>query len=110
MRLPNPDRAIIQQEKLQDYLLSPTHVLGRHKAAFFRSLGYTSDEWMALERDLRGLLNARADRTEITPYGRKYRIRGPITGPSGITAVIVTVWIVLHGEEVARFVTAFPEG
>jgi hypothetical protein len=44
-----------------------------------------------------------------TEFGTKYEIRGEITGPAGRPAAIVTVWIVLEGEEVARFVSAYPE-
>jgi hypothetical protein len=35
--------------------------------------------------------------------------RGTITGPAGRSAAIVTAWIVLRGEEFARFVSAYPE-
>lgn len=45
MKLPERDRAIIDAEKLRDYLLSPSHPVGRFKAAFFASLGYTQANW-----------------------------------------------------------------
>jgi hypothetical protein len=35
MNLPAADRALIQPEKLRDYLLSTEHPVGRFKAAFF---------------------------------------------------------------------------
>jgi hypothetical protein len=41
-------------------------------------------------------------------FGEKYEVRGEIVGPSG-RAVVVTVWIILEGEDVPRFVTAYPE-
>ncbi|HET7673949.1 MAG TPA: hypothetical protein VFL54_00355 [Gammaproteobacteria bacterium] len=40
MKLPNAGAAVILPEKVRDYLLSPTHPIGRYKAAFFRSQGY----------------------------------------------------------------------
>jgi hypothetical protein len=54
------------------------------------------------------LLTGDAERILETPYGRKYEVRGMITGPSGRSADIVTVWIVLHGQDRPRFVTAYP--
>jgi hypothetical protein len=35
MKLPNGDRALIEPEKVRDYLLSTTHPVGRFKAAYF---------------------------------------------------------------------------
>ena len=103
------DEVIIEPRKLRDYLLSPTHPIGRFKAVFFRKLGYSQDEWAHLEKDLRKLV----DTGEIIPgaasfYGRKYEIRGLLSGPSGIAAELVSIWIILTKEENARFVTAFP--
>ena len=109
MRLPNAEKAVIQSEKLRDYLLSPEHPLGRFKAAFFASLGYTRDDWVILEADLRSQhLLLDAEEGERSKYGRKFIITGPLRGPSGVTAQVTTVWIVRTGEEVARFVTAYP--
>jgi hypothetical protein len=48
MRLPNADEAVIPVEELRDYLLSPTHPIGRFKATFFAGLGYTADDWAIL--------------------------------------------------------------
>jgi hypothetical protein len=33
--LPNSERAIVDEAKVRDYLLSPSHPVGRFKAAFF---------------------------------------------------------------------------
>ncbi|TVQ42895.1 MAG: hypothetical protein EA370_00040 [Wenzhouxiangella sp.] len=38
--LPNPEQAVVDERKIRDYLLSPVHAVGRHKAQFFRALGY----------------------------------------------------------------------
>lgn len=45
MSLPNADRAIVDPAKVRDYLLSASHPVGRFKAAFFLSLGYSEDRW-----------------------------------------------------------------
>ena len=109
VKLPNPDKAIIPRAKIEGYLLSPVHSVGRHKAAFFTSLGYTQAEWQALAQDMRKLVIGDARPTEETEYGRKYEIRGQITGPQRRVASIVTAWIVRHGEDFPRFITAYPE-
>ncbi len=53
MRLPNAEKAVIDAEKLRDYLLSPSHPVGRFKAVFFASLGYNQGNWQQFETDLR---------------------------------------------------------
>jgi hypothetical protein len=106
---PNAASAIIAPEKLRDYLLSPTHPIGRYKSVFFRSLGYSQELWENLGRDLRGLLGGDAVQLELTEHGQKVAFRGSITGPNGRSARVATVWIILTGENVVRFVTAYPE-
>jgi hypothetical protein len=111
LRIPNADRAIIDPMKLHGYLLSPSHPIGRLKAAFFRGLGYSSEDWRQLETDLRTQhLSADVTLDEQTPYGQKYSIRAILMGPSGRSADLVSVWFVRTGEEFPRFVTAYPEG
>ncbi len=108
MKLKNIEKALIPSEKLQDYLLSPSHPVGRFKSVFFRSLGYSQSESDQLEADIRKILLNDPEKKEVTPYGKKYIIRGNITGSSKRTAEIVTVWIILNGEDFPRFVTAYP--
>ena len=55
------------------------------------------------------MLSAEAERSEVTIYGRKFEVRGTIVGPNGRSARLAAVWIILVGEAVPRFVTAFPE-
>jgi hypothetical protein len=108
VKLPNAESAIIPKEKLQNYLLSQSHPIGRFKAAFLRSMGYSLDNWEALERDIRSLLNNEVEKSQETEYGKKFEVRGEICGPSGQRAEIVTVWIVLKGKDVPRFITSYP--
>lgn len=111
MKLPNSENALIPREKVRDYLLSRSHLVGRSKAQFFFSLGYSTEHWQRLANDIRQLaVSAQVARTDRTEYGQKYEVRGQVEGPSGRTASIVTAWIVLHGESVPRFVTAYPGG
>lgn len=110
MQIPNADRAVIDPVNLHGYLLSRSHPVGRFKAGFFHELGYSAEEWRQLETDLRSQhLGRDATLEEQTPYGQKYSIRATLVGPSGSSADVVGVWIVRTGEELPRFVTAYPE-
>ena len=110
MRLPGGgERAIIDPEKLRDYVLSRVHPVGRFKAAFFASLGYETNNWQDLDRALRAAADqAEAEPEERTAYGQKYRIRSILEGPAGRSAEIVSVWIILHDETAPRLVTVMP--
>lgn len=107
--LPHPDNAIIEPEKIRGYLLSPNHPVGRYKAAYFRSLGYSQENWQDLETDIRRLVALDATLMEVSEYGEKYTIRGILAAPHGKPASTITVWIVRRGEDFPRFVTAYPE-
>ena len=109
MPIPGAVRAIIPPEKLRDYVLCPTHPVGRLKAAFFGRLGYSRDNWQQLEEDLRTKhLCLDAESSELSAFGVKYRIVGPIGRPGRREAEVMSVWIVLTGESVPRLVTLFP--
>lgn len=111
MRIRNVDRAVIERAKLQTYLLSETHAVGRFKAAFFFGLGYTAESWWRLAEDLRDQrLTRDATPTETNSYGQKYEIRASLVGPAGRAAEVVSVWVILANEDFPRFVTAYPEG
>jgi len=110
MTLPNGHLAAIEVEKVRDYLLSPEHPVGRFKARFFRALGYSRNGWSQLKSDVVALARSgAADPGRPSPHGQKYEVRGRLQTPSGASVGIVTVWIILNGEESPRFVTAFPE-
>ncbi|HET9482161.1 MAG TPA: adhesin, partial [Candidatus Polarisedimenticolia bacterium] len=99
MRLPGADRAVIESAKVRDYLLSSVHPVGRFKAAFFRSLGYSESDSRVLEADLRSLARSgEAEPAGESEFGTKYQVAGSLTGPSGGQAEVVTVWVVLKGE------------
>jgi hypothetical protein len=109
LRIPNADMAIIPVEKLRGYLLSPAHPGGGSKAKFFANLGYTEVSWVTLEADLRAQhLSLEADEVPPTEHGRKFTITGPLAGPVGKSAVVISVWMIDRGEDVPRFLTAYP--
>jgi hypothetical protein len=108
MRLPNAERAVIDERKVRDYLLSRTHPIGRFKASFFARAGLASADWQHLVSQLRLLAtHGQAVPGERTQYGQKYLISGTLAGPSGAVEV-TTVWIVLTGSDAPRLVTVQP--
>lgn len=111
MLLPHADRAEIDSEKLRGYLLSVGHPVGRFKARFFSALGFSAAHWQELAHALRlQHLTQDAELAKTTEQGTKYTIRAILTGPTGHSAVVVSVWFVPTGLETPRFVTAYPGG
>ena len=109
MRLPNADRAVVEDAKVRDYLLSPTHPVGRFKSVFFIALGFSSEHWPLLHDALLDQAHTgEADRGQASPFGLKFEIRAILTGPSGRQARVVTVWMVSNGKDFCHFVTAYP--
>lgn len=108
--LPNANLAIIDPAKVRDYLLSPSHPVGRFKSVVFSALGYTQENWHMLSDDLPALAqSSRAVAGQASAYGLKYEVNGKLIGPSGRTGLFVTVWLMKHGDTAPRFVTAHPE-
>ena len=100
---------LIEPAKVRDYLLSREHPVGRFKAVFFESLGYSADAWQQLEADLRALaVVGEATLGDQTKYGQKYEVHATLSRLSGRPGSVVTAWIVRWGEDAPRFVTAFP--
>jgi len=109
MKLPNPDKLVVEREKLADYLLNPAHPDNGGKAAFFEGLGFRRDQWETLARALRVLAGeAEVTQSMTSLHGQKYAVVGRIESPSGKPALVQTIWIVDEGQDVARLVTAHP--
>jgi hypothetical protein len=109
MKLPSLENAVVPAAKVTDYLLSGTHPDGRSKAEFFMALGFTLDDWPALEKSLRQ--HARDHdiaKVESSPFGTRYAIEGTMKTPDGRSPLIRTVWFTTNQEETPQFVTAYP--
>ena len=106
--LPNADRAIIESGKLRDYVLSPEHEYGRHKARVFRSaLGIDRESW----EYLRDQLAARVEEAGVSEvragnYGTRYSVPMLIEGLNGQTHEVTTGWIVDEEGAPPRLTTA----
>ena len=108
MKLPNPERAIIDRNKLSGYCLNPNHSDGRHKARVFESaLGLTIENvdelYLALMQAIQ-VSDAVLDKRN--QYGQKYVINFSMTR-EGKTAIIHSVWIVRESEDFSRLVTCY---
>ena len=107
--LPNHQQAYIPKSKLKKYLLSETHAVGKAKAKYFRSLGYTEANADELSNALLMIAKSNEIKQEVSaPYGTKYIIEGEIFTSIGATVRVITVWVVELSDERPRFVTAYP--
>ena len=108
-RLPNAEQAYVPKGKIETYLLSSTHAVGRAKAAFFAAVGFSASNPKELEH---GLLSIARQGEVIhqmtTEYGTKYVVDGQLHTPTRRQVAVRTVWIVEKGHSAPRLVTAYP--
>jgi hypothetical protein len=111
LKLPNREGCFVPQSKLRDYLLSPTHPDGSHKARLFRALGFDQAKPEELEHALVAIAQSEeVGRTASSVHGVKYVVEGLTRTPSGVVARLRTVWMVDAGGDRPRLVTAYPVG
>jgi hypothetical protein len=109
MKLPDLERAFVRPEKITRYLFSEAHPVGRHKARFFSSFGFSSSSWRQLETALLGhAAQHEVAQVETTPFGIAYAVDGPLPTPDGRAPQVRTVWFVETGQTAPYFVTAYP--
>jgi hypothetical protein len=106
--LVNYQGAVIPREKLEKYVLDPTHEVGKHKALVFQSvLGFDQSNWEILkQRILDELPYHEAVPSGEGLWGKKFVARLPITGVNGHTAEVETVWIIRPRTDYPGLVTA----
>jgi hypothetical protein len=108
-RLPNANLASIPESKIVDYLLSDKHRVGKSKAAFFKSFGFSHERWQELKDALcQHVLKNSLAQMEQTLYGMRYIVDGDLQAPDGSSPRIRSVWFVHTGEIVPKFITAHP--
>lgn len=109
--LPNYQNAVIPSDKLERYTLDPTHPEGKHKAIVFKSaLGFEQADWQSLERNILDELPYQdSGQSKVGPWGGKYEVVLPITGPNGNTVDVMTVWIIRPGADFPSLVTCYVE-
>lgn len=109
MKLPHADLATVEQAKIVDYLLNPTHRYGAAKAKFFAQFGFELKAWEVLAIALRdhGQQNE-VTKAKQTGFGPRYEVEGELTAPDGRRPRVCTVWQVDEGETAPRLITAYP--
>ncbi len=86
MKLPNAEKAVVEQQKVKEYLLNPAHPDGAGKAQFFMALGFESNQWEMLAAALRSIaVNSPIAESIESPHGQKHIIMGIMKTPSGRT-------------------------
>lgn len=108
MKLPNPDRAVVDIVKLRAYCLSATHPRGRHKARMFAEmLGMSAADAEELRRLLLSAARMReAIAGEEDRYGARYVIDFPVSR-TGRQATVRSAWIVRGGEDFPRLTSCY---
>jgi hypothetical protein len=109
MKLPNAEKAVVERQKITEYLLNAAHPDNGGKAAFFEALGFHREEPQALAEALLDFVRqSEVVHSLQSPHGRKYIVVGRIKSARSKTLEIRTVWIIDKGSDVARLVTAYP--
>lgn len=109
MTLPNAEQAVVDREKITDYLLNPAHRYGASKARFFAEFGFRLEAWEMLAEALREHGRAH-DVTEAreTGFGPRYIVEGELSTPAGRRPRVRTVWQMDKGAVAPRLISAYP--
>ena len=101
---------IIEDAKVRDYLLNPSHEDGAPKARFFIDGGFSRDEpapfVAALRRHL--LENSPTTRKPDNFGGVRITVDAPMIVPDGRAPRVRTVWKIDEGQTLPRLITAYP--
>jgi hypothetical protein len=111
VRLRNAHLAVVERQKVGDYLLNAAHPDNSGKARFFDSLGFSVEA----PEDLIAALRAVATSGDVVEsaqsvHGEKYVVEGWLSARTEESRrrLIRTVWIIDRGREAPRLVTAYP--
>jgi hypothetical protein len=109
MKLPNHERAAVPKSKIVGYLLSDSHAIGRHKAVFFKAVGFSEENWSEMATALlRHAAEYDIAKIEDSPFGMRYVVEGIMATPDGRTPWVRTIWFIDTGADAPRFVSAYP--
>lgn len=109
MRLPDADRALVEREKIIEYLLNPAHRYGASKARFFGAFGFRTEQWEILARALREHGRSHeVTKVRDTGFGPRYEVEGILRAPDGRWPLVRTVWQEDDAASAPRLITAYP--
>ena len=109
VKLPNAHLAVVEREKVLNYLLNSRHHYGASKAHFFAQFGFLPEK----EEFLIQTLQEHGQKHDIvkvteTGFGPRYLIEGELRAPDGRTPHVCTVWQLDKGQLAPRLITAYP--
>ena len=109
MKLLNPDKLLVEREKIADYLLNPAHRFGASKARFFTHFGFRVEAWEQLAQALREH-GQKHDVTKMreTGFGPRYEVEGRLNCPNCRRPRVRSVWQLDEGAVAPRLLTAYP--
>jgi hypothetical protein len=108
VKLPGSRRVRIDERKVRDYLLSPSHPVGRFKARVFAALGFNESTAGLFVAEIRRIAaTGEVQAVEDTEFGRKYTVPGDLKGPTG-QARVLTVWFQEPRQAQVRLVSLRP--
>ncbi len=109
MKLPNADKAIVDREKITEYLLNPAHRFGASKARFFAHFGFHLAAWEQLAQALRRHGQTHdVTKTRQTGFGPRYEVEGKLVCPNGRRPQVRSVWQLDERAVAPRLLTAYP--
>lgn len=112
MKLPNYEEAHVPKRKITEYLLVPSHEDAQAKAPFFLACGFRTDAWEVFAERLieHAATHPIASGPDVDKWGASFTVEGPLHTPSGerTTRSVRSVWIIEHGKDHPRLVSAFP--
>lgn len=106
-RMPYVINAATTQNKIQGYLLNSNHPQGKSKAEVINKvLGYHYENWDILSDKIYDAVQT-SEVTKIvkTEYGTKYEIPVKITGETGRSLILHTIWQVDEKSRIPRLIT-----
>ena len=107
MNMPFLNRLRVDESKVVGYLLS--HANGQGKAGFFLTFLFQPGAWEELADALKAHARSNPVATKVdSRYGTRYSVDGELQTPSGRRPRVRTVWILEHGSEEPRLITAHP--
>ena len=89
-------------------MLSMEHPIGRFKAKFWMSFGYSLERYHLLLDGLSKHVYNDFNESEVTEFGVRYTIEAPIKAPDGRSPVVRSVWFIEKGSASPEFITAYP--
>ncbi len=110
MKLTDKYKLVIPDAKLKEYLLSPHHSRGKHKARIFSKLGISEEKFKLLEQLILKIASEREIESEREDkYGKIIVVSGFVSVIEDEQWKMKTVWIVEDFSNEARLITAYPE-